>query len=168
MMDLGLLDTASGSEEGRWIEPVNLVGQKIGIKIKVMGPDSKAYARLRDDVQKEAYRQLAAASNGLEPEADKLTEAEREAVFYGKLTLDWDSLDDTPVTFNGKVFPFTEANAITLYNKVPVIREQVKRFCEARRNFIPPVSEDSEKPSEPGSSSTGRAKTGKRSGRTSN
>lgn len=163
MIDLGSLDTATGSEEGRWITPADLTGQKIGIRIKLMGPDSKAYARLRDDVQKAAYRQLAAASNGLEPEADTLTEAEREAAFYAKLTLDWESLDDTPVLFNDKPFLYSASNALKLYNSVPVIRDQVKRFCESRRNFTPPAPGDLNEPSAPASSSTGqRAKQGKR------
>ena len=166
MIDLSRLDTASGSEEGRWLEPLNLVGQKIGLRIKILGPDSKRYAALRDEVQREAYRALATASNGLEPEVDKRTEAEREAAFYAKLTLDWESTDGEPVTFDGKPFPFSEGNAVKLYNAAAVIREQVKRFCEARRNFTPPVPEDSGEPSEPASSSTGRAHKG-RSGRTS-
>jgi len=161
-MDLSKLDTATGSEEGRWIEPRDMDGNLIGMRIRVLGPDSRKYGQLRDEVQRDAYRAIASASNGLEPEAEKLTEAEREAQFYARLTLEWEStIDGEAVTWDGKDFPCTEANVKKLYHSVVIVRNQVKLFVESRRNFTRPASGDSGEPSKPALNSNGRAKRGR-------
>ena len=158
-MDLSKLDTATGSEAGRWIEPRDMDGNQLGIRIKVLGPDSRKYGQLRDEVQRDAYRAIAAASNGLEPESEKLTEAEKEAKFYAALTVDWEStVEGESVEWDGKPFPFTEANAVKLYRSAVVVRNQVKIFVESRRNFTQPASGDLGEPLKPASNSNCRAK----------
>lgn len=161
-MDLSRFDTATGSEAGRWIEPKDMEGNPVGIRIKVLGPDSRKYGQLRDEVQRDAYRAIASASNGLEPEPEKLTEAEKEAKFYAALTLDWEStVDGESVTWEGKDFPCTEANAVKLYRSAVIVRNQVKMFVESRRNFTLPASGDLGEPSKPALNSNGRAKRGR-------
>jgi hypothetical protein len=134
-MDLSRFDTASGSEDGRWIEPVGLDGKKIGLRIKVLGPDSRKYATLKDEVNKSMYKAIADATTGINSK-EAATDTEREARLYAKLTEAWES--DEPVTWDGKPFPCTEENAFTMYMKAAAIREQVKRFIESRRNFTKP------------------------------
>lgn len=141
-MDLSIFDTATGSEDGRWLEPVGLDGKKIGMRIKVLGPDSRAYNKLADEVQKEYTRQLADAYNGLAPKADKQTKEEREVALYAKLTVEWESLSDEPVTWEGSAFPCNEENAAKLYGKAVAIKNQIKAFIENRRNFIKPESQN--------------------------
>jgi hypothetical protein len=137
-MELSRFDTATGSEEGRWIEPVGFDGKPIGIRIKVAGPDSRRYAELKDALQRELYNSLATISNGLEPKKEE-TESVKESRFYAGLTLDWEPCDEKdPIMWNGKPFPFSEKNANTLYLSVAIIRNQVKAFCESRKNFITP------------------------------
>ena len=146
MKDLAMLDTLTGSEDGRWIEPVDMEGQKIGLRIKVRGPDSKKYNQLRDDVQREAYRSLTQASNGLEVKPIEKSEAEREAEFYARMTLDWQPIDPAdPVTWEGQPLVFSEGEAAKLYLKAAVIRNQVRMFVESRRNFTPPAPAGLEK-----------------------
>lgn len=137
-IELSNYDTATGSEEGRWIEPVDFNGKKIGIRIKVFGPDSKKYFELKDAVQKQMYQAIASLNNGLEPK-DEEPEDVKEAKFYAALTIDWEALSDgEEVTWDGKPFPFSEKNAVTFYRSVPMVRSQIKAFCENRRNFMRP------------------------------
>ena len=142
MIDLAQFDTATGSEEGRWIEPVDLTGKKIGIKILVYGPDSKRYGKIIADKNRRLYKSLANVSNGLDPVEEEQTEGEQEAQFYAKITGAWESLSDEKVSWEGQDFPFTEANAMKLYLLVPSIKAQVKMFADHRRNFTKPVSVD--------------------------
>lgn len=137
-MDLSKFDTVSGSEEGRWIEPLGFNGAPIGIRIKVAGPDSRKYGALKDELHREMYASLANVSNGLEVKKDE-PEDIKEAKFYAKLTLGWEPVDEKdPVTWEGRSFNFTEANAVILYTAVALVRNQVKAFCETRRNFTKP------------------------------
>lgn len=137
-MDLAKYDTKTGSEEGRWFEPIGLDGKPLGMRIKLMGPDSRRYAELKGEVQREAYEAIAAAANGETVKQSKKTDAEKEVDFYSKLTMDWEPTGDDPVTWEGKPFPFTEANARKLYEMVPMVRNQVRVYIEGRRNFTPP------------------------------
>lgn len=142
-MDLSIFDTATGSEDGRWLEPVGLDGKKIGMRIKVLGPDSRAYNKLADEVQKEYTRQLADAYNGLAPKLDKQTKEEREVSLYAKLTVEWEStIEGEPVTWEGKEFSCNEENAVKLYGKAVAIKNQIKSFIENRRNFTRPESQN--------------------------
>lgn len=141
-MDLSKLDTLTGSEEGRWFEPVDLSGKKIGIKILVYGPDSKKYGRAQGEVKRRLYKEMASASSGLEPKAGEETEAEQEARFYAAVTGGWESTTEDPVTWGDQAFPYSEANALKLYLTVPSIKAQVKLFADHRRNFTKPARED--------------------------
>jgi len=141
-IELSVYDTTTGSDEGRWVEPVDFNGKKIGIRIKILGPDSKRYAEIKNALQKEMYQALAQINNGLEPQKEE-PESVREAKFYAALTIDWEPINEKdPILWNGKPFPYSEKNAITLYNTVPLIRSQVKLYCENRRNFTKPGLED--------------------------
>ena len=142
MIDLARFDTATGSEEGRWIEPVDLSGKKIGMKVLVYGPDSKKYGQAKDEVQREMYAMLADVQTGLVPKSKGLTDAEKEAVFYAKVTGAWEPIGKEKLSWNGEPFPFTYENAVKLYTLVPAIKNQVKLFCESRRNFTKPESAD--------------------------
>lgn len=138
-MDLQAYDTLTGSEAGAYIEPIGLDGKKIGLRIKVAGPDSRRYNLLKDEVQREMYKAIADAANGLDVKDAKETEAEKEARFYAGLTLGWEPTDEhDPLMWGGKPFPFTEDNVRKLYVYSPLIRNQVKVFVENRRNFIAP------------------------------
>lgn len=138
-MDLKAYDTLTGSEAGAFIEPHNLEGKKMGLRIKVAGPDSRRYNLLKDEVQRAMYKSIADAANGLDVKDAKETEAEKEARFYAGLTLGWEPVDEhDPVVWDGKPFPFTEDNARKLYVYSPIILNQVKVFVENRRNFMSP------------------------------
>jgi len=142
-MDLSNLDTATGSEDGRWLDILGLNGKKLGMRIKVLGPDSCVYNKLADEVQKEYTRQLADAYRGLPPKEDKLTKEDREVTLYAKLTVEWEStIKGEAVTWEGEEFPCTQENAAKLYSKAVAIRNQIKSFVENRRNFTKPESQN--------------------------
>ncbi len=138
-MDLSRFDTASGSEEGRWLEPVGLDGKKIGLRIKVLGPDSKEYGRLKDELQKDMVRAMTDAATGVQSKVS-LDDTEFDVRRCAKLTVAWEAVDDDSVTWEGKPFDCTYDNAVVMYSKVAAVREQVKRFIESRRNFTKPES----------------------------
>jgi len=142
MIDLSKLDTMSGSEEGRPFEPLDLSGKKIGMRIYVYGPDSKKYAQLKEDIQRDYYRMAAETANGITPELSKKTEAEKEAEFYARMTYKWESITSEPITWDGKPFDYSYDNALTLYLKVANVRTQCQRFVESRRNFTKPEYAD--------------------------
>lgn len=154
-MNLAEFNTVEPSEQGRWFEPIGLDGELIGIRIKLHGPDSRAYAEARDLAQRAAYKRLAEKGK----EQPKLDAAEMDSKNAAAITIDWEPIDPkNPIEWDGEPFPFTRANAEKLYSSVPIIRVQVLKWIEDRRNFTKPERQNSAKPSGRGSNSTGRAK----------
>lgn len=163
MIDLSLLDTVTPSEEGRYVVPIGFDGAPIGLRIKVFGPDSKAYARVKEKRQKEALKRFSDMQAGTLSDKEEDASA-KEIKDLVELSLDWESVDpEDPVMWEGKTFPFTRENAKKLYERVPTVRAQVRAYIENRRNFTLPGLPDSAAPSGPGSSSSGRKTTARQS-----
>jgi len=161
MRDLSLLDTVTPSEEGRYVTPVGFDGEPVGLRIKVYGPDSKAYAKAKDRQQSSFLKRFADAQAGTVDPKDKDDDSvAKEVEALVELTADWEPVDaDDPIVWEGKPFPFSRSNAKKLYERVPTVRAQVRAYIENRRNFTLPGPQASAAPSGPGSNSTGRKKT---------
>lgn len=136
MLDLSLHDTLTPSNEGAWFTPIGLDGSPIGIRIRLLGPDSDEYVRAADEKARElAQRMIAARSNDVAIKGDDLS-AEATIKTLARITTAWEPLaTDESVTWQGEEFPCTQENAAKLYRHVPYLREQADRFASRRANF---------------------------------
>lgn len=130
-MDLSELD--AGGEAGETMpvcHPVTRV-ELPGVNIRLVGIDSEKFRvcsrviinkRLQSQVKRRAV-----AMNSVE-------EIETEsAEQLANATLGWEGIE-----LDGKVLPFTIANAKSLYMRLPWLREQVDNFVGDRGNFLKP------------------------------
>ena len=151
MKDLSVLCTKESSEEGSWLEILDMDYEtKIGMSILVLGPDSKAAIKIADEDQRTAIRKMADAAvkkNSSAKEDDETTEEAsiRRACAVVKT---WKSSDDSPLTLGGKEFPYSSDNAKFLFENSPHIRNQVLMFYQNRANFTKLGSQNSAPQSE--------------------
>lgn len=139
-MDFALpgMDTKTLSEEG-----VEMVVKKLGsteplkdkdgnvVKIKLLGPDSAKYRSL---TRAQVRKRLSRMSTADAPEAADAMADEDEADVLATLascTVGWTGI----LTTKGEAIPCTLENALALYAKYPVIRDQVDVFIAQRGNF---------------------------------
>ncbi|RVL09933.1 hypothetical protein [Sinorhizobium meliloti] len=125
----GLEALVQSQEEGIEIDILNEQAKPIGLKIRVVGPDS-------DRMQK-AVRDVAAEFAKAAAERESLGEAREDdsdtriVAILAKATMSW---SPNP-KIGGSVVPFSEENVRNLYTKFRIIREQVEVRAVRRGSF---------------------------------
>lgn len=125
----GLEALVQAQEDGLDIELVNERGEKLGLVLRVVGPDSDRMQKAMRDVAAEFAK--AAAEKGSLTEAVGEDEGERLSAILAKATISW---SPNP-KIGGQVVPFSEANARNLYSKFKIIRDQVEAKAARRASF---------------------------------
>ena len=126
---LQLFDTVGQSEAGSWLHldrPDN--GEKAylddagkqPLRIKLKGPDSKAWVSFVRKARKEVDSKKSIEETDLE-----------EAQLMARLTLDWENIPDS----EGKPMKFNSDDAIGVYLRYKDIRIQAVRFIQKQENF---------------------------------
>lgn len=99
------------------------------VVITVYGRDSKIY---RDTIRTQVNRRTRQVGRRISSVTISAEEMEEEAlILLVKCTKDWRG-----VVMDGKELPFSPENARMLYEKVPVIREQVDEAIGDRNLFL--------------------------------
>ena len=124
--DLAKLDTAKVAEEGAELRVAHpTTGEDLGIKIVLIGTDSKTF---RDISKIRATMALKKKTREID-----LDQNEQDSIeLLARCTKGWSG-----ITENGKDIPFNHENAVELYTKYLWLREQIDRFMADRSNFLP-------------------------------
>lgn len=128
-MDLSLLDSKKGANEGRELIIVNpATGLETDIMITLAGIDSDIYQAIDREAARKRFKLLSRRQElKLTPE-----EIEEERLdMLAKCTLGWSGLQE-----NGQDMPYSYANARRIYQNYPVIRRQVDQFIGDQSNFL--------------------------------
>lgn len=125
----GLEALVQAQEEGIDIDVLNEKGEKLGLTLRVVGPDSDRMQKAMRDVAAEFAK--AAADKGSLAENIGEDEGERLAAILAKATISW---SPNP-KIGGEVIPFSEGNARNLYSKFKIIRDQVEAKAARRSSF---------------------------------
>ncbi len=132
----GLESLLQSQEEGIDIDLLNEKDEPIGLRVRIVGPDSdRMQIGMRDvaaDFAKAAAeREMAATAAGL-PVQHPADEADaRMIAILAKATVSW---SPNPKV-GGSIVPFSEENVRNLYSKFRLIREQVEIRAVRRRSF---------------------------------
>jgi len=128
MTDLAKLDTNKASEEGVWCEienPAN--GESTGIKVKVLGMDSKAY---QDQTRKIQDKNLKKGFRGMKNlKTETLDNNKIELICV--CTTEWENVE-----YNGETLECNMENKRWLYKTFRWIFDQVDEFIGDRGNFL--------------------------------
>ena len=128
MIDLSKLDTSKASEDGVWCDIENpATGDQTGIRIKVLGMDSKAY---KDQTRKVQDRNLKKGFRGMKNLKSETLENNRIELIC-VCTIDWENIQ-----YNGESVPCDFENKRWLYKEYPWIFDQVDEFIGDRGNFL--------------------------------
>ena len=128
MIDLAKLDTSKASEEGVWCDIENpSTGEATGIRIKVLGMDSKAY---KDQTRKVQDRNLKKGFRGMKNLKSETLENNRIELIC-VCTVEWEN-----VHYNGEERPCDNENKRWLYKEYTWIFDQVDEFIGDRGNFL--------------------------------
>ncbi|AEG52581.1 hypothetical protein CN233_32045 [Sinorhizobium meliloti] len=125
----GLEALVQSQEEGIEIDILNEQAKPIGLKIRVVGPDSDRTQKAVRDVAAE-FAKAAAERESLGEARDDDSDARMVAIL-AKATLSW---SPNP-KIGGSVVPFSEENVRNLYTKFRIIREQVEVRAVRRGSF---------------------------------
>jgi hypothetical protein len=126
-MKISHLRTTDLANEGQAFEIKLPSGKPTGVKITVLGQDSRVF---RERVA-EFRRQVAGKDM-----ADVVGMSEQEAMTTRlACTVMWEGLEDE----DGKPLPCTPDNAREFYESAPWVAEQVDAFMGNRSNFLPAV-----------------------------
>lgn len=125
----GLEALVQAQEDGIDIDVVNEKGEKLGLVLRVVGPDSDRMQKAMRDVAAE-FAKAAAEKNSFAESVGE-DEGERLSAILAKATISW---SPNP-KIAGKVVPFSEANARNLYSKFKIIRDQVEAKAARRASF---------------------------------
>ncbi|PLT89665.1 hypothetical protein BMJ35_14050 [Sinorhizobium medicae] len=125
----GLEALVQSQEEGIEIEILNEQAKPIGLKIRVVGPDSDRMQKAVRDVAAEFAK--AAADRESLGEAREDDSDARMVAILAKATMSW---SPNP-KIGGSVVPFSEENVRNLYTKFRIIREQVEVRAVRRGSF---------------------------------
>ncbi|MDX0530741.1 hypothetical protein GOE00_02405 [Sinorhizobium medicae] len=125
----GLEALVQSQEEGIEIEILNEQAKPIGLKIRVVGPDSDRMQKAVRDVAAEFAK--AAADRESLGEAREDDSDARMVAILAKATMSW---SPNP-KIAGSVVPFSEENVRNLYTKFRIIREQVEVRAVRRGSF---------------------------------
>jgi len=127
-VDLNTLDTSKASEDGVWTEIENpSTGEPLGIKIKVLGMDSKAY---QDQQRKTQDRNMKKGFRGLKQLKSETIEKDKIELICA-CTVDWEN-----VVYDGEALECTRENCRWLYKTYRWIFDQVDEFIGDRGNFL--------------------------------
>lgn len=127
-VDLNTLDTSKASETGVWMEIENpSTGEPLGIKLKVLGMDSKAY---QDQQRKTQDRNMKKGFRGLKQLKSETIENDKTELICA-CTVDWDN-----VVYDGETLDCTRENCRWLYKSYRWIFDQVDEFIGDRGNFL--------------------------------
>jgi hypothetical protein len=129
--DLAQLDTVTLANEGvvcTIFDPAT--EDDTEIKITVLGEDSDVYQR---EQRRLSVKNVDAALKGKRDRAERIVDQGEEHLpkLLAACTLGWEG-----ITRGGQPFLFSKANALWLYENVPVVREQVRDFVRERANFL--------------------------------
>jgi len=129
-IDLSSVDAAvKRQEEGILVPILNMDGKtSLGFSIRIAGPDSAkakaAQEELADElIERGSTERLKASEIGA-----------RGVRYLAKVTLGW----EPQVKLDGAVLPFSEANALKLYQRFNFIREQIDVKAGQRADFLKP------------------------------
>ncbi|WP_391564563.1 hypothetical protein [Sinorhizobium meliloti] len=125
----GLEALVQSQEEGIEIDILNELAKPIGLKIRVVGPDSDRMQKAVRDVAAEFAK--AAADRESLGEAREDDSDARMVAILAKATMSW---SPNP-KIGGSVVPFSEENVRNLYTKFRIIREQVEVRAVRRGSF---------------------------------
>lgn len=125
----GLEALVQSQEEGIEIDILNEQANPIGLKIRVVGPDSDRMQKAVRDVAAE-FAKAAAERESLGEARDDDSDARMVAIL-AKATMSW---SPNP-KIGGSVVPFSEENVRNLYTKFRIIREQVEVRAVRRGSF---------------------------------
>ncbi|MFQ6184371.1 hypothetical protein ACLMJV_20795 [Sinorhizobium meliloti] len=125
----GLEALVQSQEEGIEIDILNEQAKPIGLKIRVVGPDSDRMQKAVRDVAAEFAK--AAADRESLGEAREDDSDARMVAILAKATMSW---SPNP-KIGGSVVPFSEENVRNLYTKFRIIREQVEVRAVRRGSF---------------------------------
>ncbi|WP_208152943.1 hypothetical protein U8C35_09535 [Sinorhizobium medicae] len=125
----GLEALVQSQEEGIEIDILNEQAKPIGLKIRVVGPDSDRMQKAVRDVAAEFAK--AAADRESLGEAREDDSDTRIVAILAKATMSW---SPNP-KIGGSVVPFSEENVRNLYTKFRIIREQVEVRAVRRGSF---------------------------------
>jgi hypothetical protein len=128
MTDLAQLDTNKASEDGVWCEienPAN--GESTGIKVKVLGMDSKVY---QDQTRKIQDKNLKKGFRGMKNlKTETLDNNKIELICV--CTTEWENVE-----YNGETLECNMENKRWLYKTFRWIFDQVDEFIGDRGNFL--------------------------------
>lgn len=128
MIDLAKLDTNKASEDGVWCDIENpATGEQTGIRIKVLGMDSKEYQAQTRKVQDKNLKKGFRGMKNLKSETLDNNKIDLICV----CTKEWEN-----VQFNGEVVPCDMENKRWLYKTYRWIFDQVDEFVGDRGNFL--------------------------------
>ena len=134
--DLSSYDALQEAQEaGVEIEIRDPNGKKLGITIKVAGPDS---TRQRKAIEKMAAERLASDDpTPLGPQ--ELFDRQTRGLAFA--TLSWNEFK-----LDGSIYALTEDSAYKLYSRFPFIRDQVAEKAGRRSAFFGPLSTGADTP----------------------
>jgi hypothetical protein len=128
MVDLSSLDTSKTADEGSWCEIEHpSTGESTGIRIKVLGMDSKVYISHTRKIQDRNLKKGFRGMKNLKTEVLDNNKIE----LISECTIAWEN-----VTFNGEVKPCTTENKHWLYKTYRWIFDQVDEYIGDRGNFL--------------------------------
>ena len=134
----GFDDMVKRQEEGILIPIKGPDGRSsLGFSIKVAGPDSAKAQEALDAIQAELVEQAT-----LEP-ASSRDVAQRRIRYFSKVTLDFvpdkredGTVPDVAIKLDGAPLPYSEENAVKLYQRFRFIYQQVQAKADTRVAFL--------------------------------
>jgi hypothetical protein len=124
-MEISKLFTVDRCDKGAEMEVIDPATREgTGAFIRLAGVDSAAFRRANDTAEEKMFKKG----------ARKITPDERRRIqveIIAACTLAWRGLEQ-----DGKEWPCTFDNAVTLYEASPAVREQVDLFIANRVNFL--------------------------------
>jgi hypothetical protein len=134
--DLAEIDTRTAANDGVWLPLMRVDGSPLTVRdepvrVRLLGQDSDAYRqRMREHLRRRLERR---AAGDIAPTLDDLDRAEQEGnEILAACTADWSGV----YSLSGDKIRCSFDAALALYQRFPVIREQVDRFVANRANFI--------------------------------
>lgn len=115
-------------ESGIEFELLDELGRPIGLKIGLVGPDSKRARKAQKEVAAE-FAKRAEDRGSLLPSEDE--DDERMAAYLSKVTTHW----SPDPSIGGKAVPFSEENARNFFTRFRIFTEQVQARAVRRGPF---------------------------------